>query len=88
MNSTRLDVTLKTADSTTDNDEREGETATARLLQEVVIMRQFRHPNITRLHGVVHEDRVSRAEPHTGNFNRRIFICIRGSAPTMLISIL
>lgn len=57
-NGPKIDVTLKAmplpgADSEVDNGSR------TKLLQEVVIMRQFRHPNIPRLYGVVDEDRVS-----------------------------
>jgi hypothetical protein len=61
-NGTKVDVTLKAIGSPTpggDTDE-DYECSRAKLLQEVVIMRQFRHPNIPRLHGVIEEGRVSR----------------------------
>ena len=45
--------------SEADSGEADNGSSRAKLLQEVVIMRQFRHPNIPRLYGVVDEDRVS-----------------------------
>lgn len=63
-NGPKIDVTLKAtplpgADGEVDDASR------AKLLQEVVIMRQFRHPNIPRLYGVVDEDRVSGSSHYT-----------------------
>ncbi len=55
--SAKLDVTLKSVDFA--DSEAEAETNRMKLLQEVAIMRQFRHPNILRLYGVVNEERVS-----------------------------
>ena len=64
LDSSKFDVTLKTLDLTAGGSGEETlneseVSAVARLLQEAVIMRQFRHPNILRLHGVVYEERVS-----------------------------
>ena len=56
-NDAKLDVTLKSVDFA--DSEAEVETNKTKLLQEAAIMRQFRHPNILRLYGVVNEDRVS-----------------------------
>lgn len=60
----KLDVSLKAIDlpamgSAEDSDIREKELSRTKLLQEAVIMKQFRHPNIPRLYGVVNEERVS-----------------------------
>ena len=46
-NEKSLPVAVKTLKSTASNDER------IKLLQEAVIMGQFRHPHILKLHGVV-----------------------------------
>lgn len=58
---TKVDVTLKAVGLPSPNSDTDGdrETSRAKLLQEVAIMRQFRHPNIPRLYGVIDEDRVS-----------------------------
>lgn len=60
-NGTKIDVTLKAIGLPSPSGETDGdyESSRAKLLQEVVIMRQFRHPNIPRLYGVVDKDRVS-----------------------------
>lgn len=78
VDSSKFDVTLKTLDSTTANSKEETlngseVSAVARLLQEAVIMRQFRHPNILRLHGVVYEDRVSE-HPATSYCIRTVYV--------------
>ena len=57
-NGPSLDVTLKSVDCT--DSVSEVEESRTKLLQEVAIMKQFRHPNIPRLYGMVDEDRVSR----------------------------
>ena len=76
-----LDVTLKCVDFA--DSEAEAETNRTKLLQEVAIMRQFRHPNILRLYGVVNEDRVSK----TPSYNKemfRVFTIIWGAFITEL----
>ena len=56
----KLDVTFKTASNSAESvDGEEDSAAAVRLLQEVAMMRQFRHPNIPKLFGVVYENRVS-----------------------------
>ena len=61
----KINVTLKAMSllSEADSGEADNGSSRAKLLQEVVIMRQFRHPNIPRLYGVVDEDRVSLQGP-------------------------
>lgn len=58
---TKVDVALKAIGLSSPNSEMDEdyESSRAKLLQEVVIMRQFRHPNVPRLYGVIDEDRVS-----------------------------
>lgn len=60
-NDTKLDVTLKAMNPAETGEGGKGcaESNRTKLLQEVVMMRQFRHPNIPRLYGVVNEERVS-----------------------------
>ena len=54
---TRVDVTIKSVHS--EESESNKKLNRSLLLQEIAIMGQFRHPNIVKLHGAVHDQTVS-----------------------------